>query len=352
MSTLNPALASLLYDAASAVLAERGVEGCSTDAATTLQHWAMQYFRENDTLDATDVNSNRDRAEQCVHFGQTLSDRPPETSFRCHHPRYEVTTRDRCQLCVDWTSAQRPDSPPLEAIVPPPVSRSGPRIQTWAVGITTSFRPIPTLDASLDSLIRAGWRYPRVFMDGEVPLAPRHRYLPVTVRQPKVRAWPNFYLSLIELLMREPHADAFLMIQDDALFCDYPDVRRYLEQALWPDGKVGAISLYCSSVDTQPLRGWHTFNGMWQWGAMAFVFSPESAKAFVSDPDVLAHRWCRLNDGCANIDTEVGLWSQRAGRKVFYPTPSLVQHIGDVSTLWPGARASGPRRADRYAGDV
>ena len=42
---------------------------------------------------------------------------------------------------------------------------------------------------------------------------------------------------------------------------------------------------------------------------------------------------------------------ERNDLKIFFPTPSLVQHIGDVSTLWPAGRAWLERKADRFAGD-
>jgi hypothetical protein len=159
-------------------------------------------------------------------------------------------------------------------------------------------------------------------------------------------------LALLELLMRDPWADAYLIAQDDALFYDAENLREYLETALWPAGNLGAVSLYCSSAYTRTESGWHRHEGMWQWGAMAFVFPRESAKLFMTDPGVLEHRWCQRNAGCANIDTEIGLWSRRTRRPIYFPTPSLVQHIGDVSTLWPGARATGRRCADRFAGDM
>jgi hypothetical protein len=60
---------------------------------------------------------------------------------------------------------------------------------------------------------------------------------------------------------REPQADAYLMVQDDALFYDREDLREYLEAALWPDGPVGAVSLYCPMAYTQPRSGWHRHEG-------------------------------------------------------------------------------------------
>ena len=80
---------------------------------------------------------------------------------------------------------------------------------------------------------------------------------------------------------------------------------------------------------------------------------PARARAgFVLDGGVFDHRRARLNDGLANIDLVIGAWAVRRGIAVWHTTPSLVQHIGESSTIWPSDRADGPRRADRFAGDV
>ena len=49
----------------------------------------------------------------------------------------------------------------------------------------------------------------------------------------------------IELLMREPEADAYLLVQDDAVLADFA-VRDYLGRILWPGDRPGLVSLYCS----------------------------------------------------------------------------------------------------------
>jgi len=164
-----------------------------------------------------------------------------------------------------------------------------------------------------------------------------------------VGAWPNYYLALAELLMRQPHADAYLMAQDDAVFYGRQDVRAYLEQILWPGDRPGLVSLYCSSAYTQPAAGWHLHQGRWVWGAVAFIFPRELAKQFITDPTVFEHRWCDPKLGLADIDAVIGRWAERLGISIHFSTPSLAQHVGDVSSLWHGERATGHRRADHFA---
>jgi hypothetical protein len=110
--------------------------------------------------------------------------------------------------------------------------------------------------------------------------------------------------------------------------------------------------LYCSSVYTREAPGWYVHDGLWVWGALAFVFPHELARRFLIDERVIDHRRDRLKDGLANIDLVIGDWAARQKVSVWYPTPSLVQHIGESSTIWPNSGVAGPRRADQFAGDV
>src|SRR5262245_12422235 len=92
----------------------------------------------------------------------------------------------------------------LRTILPPPRPRWRHRVRVWAVGVVTSPRRQPTLDVTLDSLTRAGWEAPYLFLDGSVRVHPRFAHLPGALREPRVGCWPNYYLALAELLMRHP----------------------------------------------------------------------------------------------------------------------------------------------------
>jgi len=242
--------------------------------------------------------------------------------------------------------------PDLKEILPPPAQRCDPAVRKWSVGVTTAPRRLSTLSACLDSLINAGWDAPRLFIDSPVEIEPRFSALAKTLRETKVGAWPNFYLALTEMVMRDLDADAFMMVQDDVVFYEHPDLRNYLEQILWPGSVPGLVSLFCPRDYTQPQPGWHVFDGEWFWGAQAFVFSKEAAQLFLSDWRVLMHRWNPQHNGIAQIDVLTGKWAYRSDVTVYYPTPSLVQHIGHISALWTeNHRAVGPRHADQFAGD-
>ena len=101
-----------------------------------------------------------------------------------------------------------------------------------------------TLERCLDSLMHAGWRDIHLFIDGG-SIPDRFHHLPGTYRDLAVGAWPSFFLALGEMLMRCPHADAIMLIEDDSLFHPGDDLRLYLEEMLWPGEQPCLISLYC-----------------------------------------------------------------------------------------------------------
>jgi hypothetical protein len=227
--------------------------------------------------------------------------------------------------------------------------RSRQRVRNWAVGVTTAPRGQDTLARTLESLSGAGWPEPALFIDTAVQVPEKFSDLPGTFRDARLGAWPNYYLAVAELLLRAPQADALLIAQDDIVFPGGVNIREYLEAALWPGKKPGLVSLYCSSAYTESTPGWHLHRGLWVWGALALVFPRDLAREFILDGHVFDHRRTQLNDGLANIDLVIGAWAVRHGIGVWHTTPSLVQHIGDCSAIWPMSTNDGPRRADSFA---
>ena len=232
---------------------------------------------------------------------------------------------------------------------PSTTSSDSPRpIRRWAVGVTTAPRREPTLKQTLHSLADAGWDQSRLFAEPETEIPAGFEDLPITRRDQLLGAFPNWYLGLAELVMREPRADAYLMCQDDVLFSE--GLRAYLEESLWPESEVGVVSVYCPShyaVGREPGfhaedRGWHS------WGALAYVLPADSARALLCDVRVVEHRLNGPASGLRNIDSVVGRWCREAGRSYIVHVPSLAQHIGETSTIWTGTRNSQRRRADRF----
>lgn len=262
----------------------------------------------------------------------------------CTHPQHHWATTSECQFCPDYRNRQQaPRTPLLERL---PLTRQGRPVRDWMVGVTTSPRSEPTLDLTLDSIRRAGWSTPWLFLDGSVPIAARHAHLPVTFRENRTGAWPNYFLALAELIMRNPDADAYLLFQDDVELAAGENVRAYLEQILWPANDVGVVSLFTSSAYDRPHAGWYRLEDRWIWGALTMIFSNKAAWSFLSDPEVVAHRRSLEFNGMRQIDVTIGRWAKRQGYAIMHPVPSLVQHIGDKSTLWEEGLASGNRKAN------
>ena len=88
----------------------------------------------------------------------------------------------------------------------------------------------------------------------------------MTWREDGVGAWPSWYLALAELVLQQPDADAYLMLQDDVVLHDRESLRGYLERVLWPGDRPGLVSLFYTGPDTTP--GWHR-DEAWHWGARA-----------------------------------------------------------------------------------
>ena len=228
----------------------------------------------------------------------------------------------------------------------------------WCVGVTTAPRRQPTLARSLRSLAAAGWPQPHLFVDGDPPLPDEvvgdiddQR---LTQRRPAVGAWPNYLLSLAEMLHRQPTADAYLLVQDDALFPDAP-VREYLDRMLGPQpgdaaafaDRIAAVSLYTAAEVQRTESGWTPAANRWELGAVAVVYSRAAVASFLGSPRILARGLSASDSRTAGIDTEIGWWLEGCGERMWHATPSVVEHIGETSTIWPTARALGNRIAGR-----
>ena len=358
IGTINSVVASFLYAITDRIIDADGIAGCDVDKAQNLQDWAKGgleiYFPE-------DQHSNHDDRlwRECCNLGDEIGFRiraatsgPVRTPvFSCLHSAHSETTELDCRLCRDWSDKNQLGSPPaLKKILEPERKNRPAARMRWAVGVTTARRRQQTIEACLESLRRAGWSAPRLFVDGLIVPSEGTNIVPLTLRSPAVGAWPNYYLSLMELLIRQPDADTIMIVQDDAVFYDRVDLRDKLDSLLWLSDPPGIVSLYCSSAYERENAGWYQSDEEWNWGAVAFVFPRERAVQFLSDPQVLEHRWS--SRGEKFIDEVIGKWAERNQVPIHFPSPSLVQHIGDSSTLWPNVPAAGYRRAGQFAGDL
>jgi hypothetical protein len=210
----------------------------------------------------------------------------------------------------------------------------------WAVGMTTAPREQPTIAESIRSVVAAGW--PEVFVMAE-PNSPRpeaDNAVKWLWHSQIAGPWKNFRLLLKFLVEQNPWAPAILMLQDDVRLTtglrellNRSRIMRYiLDQG--PDSRFGVASLYCSADNERSLHndheGWlyypqERMPAMPQ-GALAYVFSRESAEELVKSPPSPEQNAC--------IERHVALWCKINGRRYWTHSPSFCLHTGEgLSTL-------------------
>ena len=337
-TTLNPGVASYLYTLTCEVIQAGGVQGCSVESAEELQKLAFKHLRHG--AQPEQETRRPEFGRPCLYLGDPAD--PPtengEPASICRHEHMPRTTTDsKCKACHHY-------DPRLEL---------GTGVSRWAVGVTTAPRRKATLGTTLDSLAAAGWDDPMVFAEPKTRISNAHRHLRIVRRQQKLGAWPNFLLGLNELVLSQPDADAYLMVQDDTLFVK--NTRQYLERTLWPNTHTGVVSLHTPShhvPEDETVRGFFPRTVGWgAWGAMAFIFPNASARAMLRHPAVVNHRSRGCNKGTCNVDSVVGHWCNIDGFEFYLHCPSLTQHIGLTTTLWSHDSLEGRRSASDFPGD-
>lgn len=227
----------------------------------------------------------------------------------------------------------------------------------WSVGITTAPREKGFyLDQTLKHLESAGFDNPVIFAEPNSTIPDDFNGCVVKRRKP-YGDWANWVTALYDLFLSEPSTDYFLMVEDDALFSK--GLREYLEYCIPNLGDFASLNLYTSSRYFCPKRTRMFHNecqGKRTWSTVAVVMKHQSVLKFFSDEDVQRHRffdifdvkktYWRLNskfclDDPSSInfigntikDAVIGQWAEKLGLPIFYHTPSLVEHIGEFSTL-------------------
>lgn len=223
----------------------------------------------------------------------------------------------------------------------------------WTYGITTvPSRMNSTLPLTIESLAKAGFDKPRLFVDGCIdPTEYRMKFgLPVTARYPNIGVAANWLLSLLELYTRNPECERFAIFQDDITIC--LNVKKYLEQYeygyhnrpyYWnlytfpqnedrEDGfaPIGSGNSPPKSLKPNPdYRGFYPSNQRGR-GATALVFDRTAITKLVGNENFIRG----FQDvKRASIDGRVMEIMRQVGYTELVHSPSLTQHIGDLSTL-------------------
>lgn len=146
------------------------------------------------------------------------------------------------------------------------------------------------------------------------------------------------------------------MVQDDVVFCK--NLLPYLRRAKLPED-TGVFSPFCPACNNHREFGWNAVKpGYGMASAQTFAFPSDRAYKFIGHPWTVNHRRASpkgkhyRGDGLHHIDGAVGEWCRLAGNQALFHSPSLAQHIGESSIMYPGFTGKRERRfADSFPGE-
>lgn len=204
----------------------------------------------------------------------------------------------------------------------------------WQYGITTVPERRKTyLPRAIASLKNAGFLEPRLFVDGDEDISSWKQEfgLPITCRYPRVKCRANWVLSITELYFRNRMANMFALFQDDMVACK--DLKKYLDGVKYP--ATGYWNLFTMSpphqLELPNTFGWHPSNQKGK-GAVALVFSRDAVMTLLTQKH-LVDNFQDNHLGDVNVDGGIVTAFKKAGWTEYVHNPSLVEHIGEKSTI-------------------
>lgn len=213
-----------------------------------------------------------------------------------------------------------------------------------AIGMTTAPREEPYVGRAYSSLRAAGFDQPlHLFLEPDSPFTNFEPDPDDVVRHfatTQLGCFLNWKRALSHLAYRED-ADWVMVLQDDVIW--RRDGRAMVEAELpaWEamGYRFGFASPYTSPAmvpftkkDDYVVMGWEgwvapEFHNNAFWGALAMIFSRESAQS------LLTFDRFRKHDHHRKVDVVVGNCMRDMGREMRVAVPSLCDHIGERSTL-------------------
>lgn len=224
-----------------------------------------------------------------------------------------------------------------------------PPAMKWQYGMTTCAKRVHDgmTRQTLDSLARAGFDRPRLFVDGGLRDLPAwvHDY-DMLARSDPARTAANWVLSLYELWARDSTADRYAVFQDD--FVTYPHLREYLEACEYPEKGYWNLYTFPQNQALAPksehggtVDGWFRANQKGK-GAVALVFDALAVRALLGQ-DFLVDRFLTVDESPRHPGTRrcdrsidggiVEALNARRGWTEWCHSPSLVQHAGIESSM-------------------
>jgi len=167
--------------------------------------------------------------------------------------------------------------------------------------------------------------------------------LAVTARWPAIRTHGNWVLALLEMTVRDPDADRYMIAQDDAVMV--MNLRAYLDACPMDGSSYRNLYTYPDNEEVARViamvdRGWFPTNQLGK-GAVALVFDRLTAIKLVTSLH-MAERPAHPAKGSRSIDGGIVTAMTKAGVIEECHIPSLVQHVGDISTMGNRAHPQAP----------
>ena len=205
----------------------------------------------------------------------------------------------------------------------------------WSYGITTvPSRIDSTFPRTLSSLSAAGFDKPTLFVDGTFqPNTYKEFGQHVSVRYPLLKTFGNWWLAAWELYIRVPNADRYAIFQDD-IVC-VKNLKKYLEKVPYP--KDGYLNLYTFPQNQEIARA-NNYNGFFQsnqrgLGAVATVYTRDALLTLFKSHHMIDRPMTAGRRAYSAVDGGIVTSMNKAGWKEYCHNPSLVQHIGEQSSM-------------------
>lgn len=217
----------------------------------------------------------------------------------------------------------------------------------WSYGVTTvPSRRNTTLPVTLKSLDNAGFPRPVLFIDGPNWGYTAFSMLTTYSRDYSVGTVGNWILAAWSLYLRDPLADLYAVFQDDLIACknlrEYLESIPYLDNGYWnlytfPHNQPEQLSVRVENgqfTHAEIMPGVKGFYRSCQWGkgAVALVFNRQAITSLLSNR-ILVNKPQDRVIGTKGIDGAICDSMKSMGITEYVHNPSLVQHIGEVSSM-------------------
>jgi len=203
----------------------------------------------------------------------------------------------------------------------------------WTYAVTTvPERRDNLLPRTLESLRLAGFDKPILSVDDcSDPTLYAEFGFKTWCRGERIRTFGHWYLTALEMYIREPGSDRYAIFQDD--FVTYKNLRDYLDSCEFPDKGYWNLFTFRSNLTVCPQghKGWYKSNQSGR-GAVALIFNRDSLITLLSGKHMV-ERPQHPTRGHKAVDGGIVETMKKAGYTEYVHNPSLTQHTGEKSTM-------------------